>query len=452
MHGFAPLSNAAGSAIRGIFAGKDNNGNVTLFAGDTTKLYKYNSANNNLVDSSASGGYSIAATDRWRFVQFGNKVLAAATTGTNLQKYELGTDSAFSNLSGTPPKAEFIATVRDQVWLGNVDDGSGAVPFRVQWSGLNDETSWTVGTDQSDYQDIVDAGNVQGLVGGEYAVILMERAIAVANYVGSPLIYQIDRVETARGCKYKGSVANIGRLVFYISDDGFYSFDGRQSQPIGAEKVNRWFMDDHDSSHAAKMSAAVDPVNNVVCWSYVSNDSTDGEPDRIIIYNYQLGRWSIANVQAQLITPFFTSGLTMEALDNVTSNMDALSGLMDSLYKGGAFLFGGAYDDKIYSFGGSTLAATIETAELSVTPNRHTVITRTVPAFEIGSSGSVTMSVGYRDRQDDAVLYTTAEPLTDEGFCQHRAQARFHRFRMQLTGNWEKAFGVDIEGRPLGRR
>ena len=40
----------------------------------------------------------------------------------------------------------------------------------------------------------------------------MERAIAVAYYVGSPLIYEINRVETQRGCPFPNSVANVGEM------------------------------------------------------------------------------------------------------------------------------------------------------------------------------------------------------------------------------------------------
>ena len=36
-----PYSNAASNTIRGIYAAKDNDGNVSLFAGDQGKLYKF---------------------------------------------------------------------------------------------------------------------------------------------------------------------------------------------------------------------------------------------------------------------------------------------------------------------------------------------------------------------------------------------------------------------------
>lgn len=451
---FVSFSNAATDRIRGMFAAKDTSANVSLFAGDAGKLYKFNQSTSNLDDVSKSGtpAYDLAGAERWRFVQFGSTVIAAGGVGEELQKFALGTDTAFGNLSGTPPKADFIAVVRDQVWTANIDEGSGRVPFRVRWSGINDETSWTTGTDQSDFQDVFggDAGAITGLTGGEQATILMERGIAVAYYVGAPLIYQINMVETSRGCSFPNSVARVGGLTFYLAQDGFFAFDGKQSQPIGAEKVNEFFLKDFDDAHTDKMSCAVDPSNQLVAWSYVSANAPDDTPDKILVYNYAIQRWSLLEVRAELIAPLFTPAYTLEDLDNLAADLDSLPAPLDSaLYKGGTFFFGGSVDKKIHSFTGSTLAGTIETAEYPINVGRHSLVTRTVPYFR---DGSVTMQVGARDRQDDDVSFDTAASLTDEGFCQHRSQGRFHRVRMNISGTWDFAQGVEIEGQALGRR
>mgnify|MGYP000621320430 FL=1 len=124
---FISFSNAASGTIRGIYAAKDNSGNVKLFAGDDAKLYSFNASTNNLDDVSKAGtpAYDLSGAEKWRFVQFGEYVIAAGGTGEELQKWQLGTDTAFSDLGGTPPKADFIAVVRDFVWTGNIDEGSG---------------------------------------------------------------------------------------------------------------------------------------------------------------------------------------------------------------------------------------------------------------------------------------------------------------------------------------
>ena len=446
------FSNAADSRIRGIISVKDTSANVSLFAGDAGKLYKFNQGTNDLDDVSKSGtpAYDLTGAERWRFVQFGTNVIAAGGIGEELQKFNVGTDSSFSDLSGTPPKAEYIAVVRDQVWTANIDEGSGRVPNKVRWSGLNDETSWTIGTDQADSQIIPDAGDITGLCGGERAVILMERAIAVATYVGSPLIYQIDRVETQRGCPFPNSVTQVGGNVFYLARDGFYRFSGNQSVAIGAEKVDKFFFKDFNEAQVEKMSASVDPETQIVAWSYVSNNSVDDTPDRILVYNYAIDRWSLLEMEAELLAPLFTPSYTLEALDNLSSSIDTLPAPLDSsLYKGGQYFFGGSDGDKLISFNGTVLTGTIETSEFGLSQNRHTLVTRSVPYFK---GGSVTMQVGSRDRQDDTTVFDTASNLTDEGFCEHRVQGRFHRARMNISGDWSFAQGIDLEGRPIGRR
>lgn len=444
------VSNAGDAPLKGIFASKDNAGNVKLFAGNASKLYEFTASNSNLTSVGKVGGYSLTDGEYWNFIQYGTSVIACGGDGETLQEFTLGSDTAFADLSNAP-KAKFIAVVRDQVWVANADDGSGVVPYRAIWSGVNDATSWTSGTDQSDFQDIPDAGAITGLVGGEYAIILMEKAICRATYMGTPLIYQIDKMETTRGCAFSGSVGNIGRLVFYLSEDGFYTFDGSMSSPIGAEKINKYFFNDFNQNYAHKMTCAVDPTNQVVAWSYISNSNSSATtPDKLLMYNYSIQRWSIAEVDADLISPLYTSGYTTEGLDNLGANLDSLTTQLDSpLYKGSTFLFGGSLANKIYSFTGSPLTGIIETSEFSVTKGKHSIINRIVPYYK---NGTITTQIGVRDTQAETVTYSTTGSLSDDGFIPHRSQGKFHRIRMNISGNWDYAQGVDIEGQPLGKR
>jgi hypothetical protein len=450
MNSFVEYSNAADGTIRGIFAAKDSSNNTKLFAGDDAKLYLHNTSTNNLDDIKKVGGYDLTGGERWRSIQFGDYVIAAGGIGEELQYFELGTSSAFADLAGSPPKADFIAAVRDFVWVANVDSGTGRIPYRCQWSGFNDVDGWTVGTGQSDFQDLPDSGEITGLVGGEYATILTERAIFRATYTGPPLIWQFDKVVSERGCNFKNSVCNAGNLVFFLSSDGFYAFDGQRISPIGSERVNEFFLQDFDSNYADRMSASVDPLNEVAMWSYTSTQSPSGQPDKIIIYNYTLNKWSLAEVDADLLSPMFSAGYTVDALDNLSATVDGLSIQLDSrFYKGGQYFFGGAYGNKIYTFTGAPLAATIETAEAPISTGKHSIVTRVYPYYE---DGSVTLAVGTRDKQSDTPTFTSAVAPNDGDFSPFRAQGRYHRARMSLSGAWSKALGIDVEARDIGRR
>lgn len=450
LNSFVEYSESADSAILGVFAAKSDAGGISLFAGDAGKLYQFNQTGSVLDDVSKAGGYDLAGAERWRFVQFGDTVIVAGGVNEELQKLQLGTDSAFSNLAGSPPKADFLAVVRDFVWTANIDVAGTRKPYRCYWSGFNDSTSWTSGTDQSDFQDIPDAGAITGLVGGEYATILMERAIVRATYSGLPLVWQFDKVETARGCKVPGSVCNIGHTVFYLSDDGFYAFDGQSSKSIGAEKVNRFFLGDANSSKFDKMTATVDPRTQIAVWSYVSVNSLDETPDRLLIYNYALNRWSIANVSAELIAPFFTPSYTLEDLDQISTSIDTMTTSFDSsLWRGGQFLFGGASGSKLFSFTGAPLDATIETGETGLSMGNQTIVTRAYPYHR---GGAVTLEIGTRGLHSEDVTFTSAVAPNDDGFAPFRAQGRYHRARFNISGDWDFAQGIDVEARKVGRR
>ena len=450
------LSGAATNKILGMFAGKDDSGNAALYAGDSGKLYKMNAADSSLTDLSKVGGYSTAGDDRWRFVQFGETLLAT-NYDDDIQTGTVASGSAFADLSGTPPKAKFIAVVRDQVMLGYTNDTTdGEKPYRLWWSGINDQTSWTPGTDLSDYQDVADAGDCTGLIGGEYAIALFDRAIVRLSFVGAPLIYQVDRLTNQRGCSVPGSVASVGSaMVFFLSDDGFYMLRGTDLVPIGAEKINRWFLDRFKVADRDNMVSAVDPVNQNVIWAYPNTSSASGENNEILVYNYNLNRWSYIETDCTALAQLFTSGYTLEQLDNISSSVDALPASMDSaIYKGGSFFFAGAKDKKVHSFTGDCLDATIETGEFSVAPGRRALVNNVIPYMtsKSGQSPTVSIAVGARQRQIDVPTFTSASSINADGYCPVRSLGAFHRVRMSITGEWQIAQGIDVDAKQVGLR
>ena len=60
INSFQAVSNAGDAILKGIFASKDNAGNVKLFAGNASKLYEFNASNSNLTSVGKGGGYSLS--------------------------------------------------------------------------------------------------------------------------------------------------------------------------------------------------------------------------------------------------------------------------------------------------------------------------------------------------------------------------------------------------------
>ena len=450
------FSNAADSRIRGIFAAKDSSGNPKIFASDVNKLYEFTKTSNNLTNISKSGNYtSLDDDDVWKFIDYSKFIIASSGNNNILQVYQNGTSSLFADISGAPA-AKHMAVVRDFVFTGNVKYGGTTYPNRLYWSALASHTGWTIGTDQSDIQDIFDMGDVTGVVGGEYATILCEKGIVRGSYVGTPLIFQFDKVQTGFGCNYPNSVANVGSTVFYLSDDGFYKFDGQTSTPIGAEKVNRFFFDDFTIRNKGRMSTAVDPTEQIVVWSYTSGSSNDDTPDRLLIYNYAIDQWSYAELDCQMISSFMTINYTLEELDFISSNLDALPASLDSsIYIGGQFIFGGAKDNKIHTFSGDNKTALIETSDLDTGQGNSSVITNVIPYLEIvgGTTPNVTAQISSRSRQVDSDSFGTASSLNADGYCNIRSnQGRYHKIRLNVSGTWKYISGIEVEAKTTGRR
>lgn len=457
MQNISSISSAADGSIVGLFAAADDDSNVALYAADRTKIYQFDTTDGSLNNVSKSGDYSTALADRPRFVQYGETVVCT-NFADPIQKITAAAGGLFSDLSADAPKAKYISVVRDFVMTGFTNTtADGNKPYRVQWSDINDATNWAISsTTQADYQDIQDMGDVTGLVGGEYATILMEKGIVRGSYIGAPLIFQFDKVETVRGCKVAGSVCNVGHSVFYLADDGFYMFDGEKSNPIGAEKVNRFFLEDWNGSHAGNMSASADPLRQIIVWSYASTAATNGNPDKLIIYNYALGKWSTASIAVDVVAPVYTAGYTLEGLDAAFGNIDVLPASLDGpVYRGGEFLFAASKDNKIQTFTGSVLDGTIETGEFEVKAGFHSTVNNIVPYVtlrESAQTGGVSAQVASRNRQIDNYTYGPVSQLNSDNFCPVRSNGRYHRVRLNMTGQWKKVQGIDVDAGTMGRR
>tara|TARA_R100001510_G_C7656556_1_gene216708 strand:- start:2165 stop:3622 length:1458 start_codon:yes stop_codon:yes gene_type:complete len=446
------LSSATSSPLRGLFPTKQADGTVNLFAGSGTQLLKYNNSDTSLSNVSKAGDYSVNATSQWQFIQFGDDVLATEIA-TPIQKFTLGSSSNFADVTSAP-SAKFMKVVKDFVVTAHVNYGSVLYPRRVRWSQINDASSWTIGSNQADIQDLADSGFITGLVGGEEGVVLTEKGIFRMQYVGSPLIFTFQKISNV-GCTFPHSVSSLSSdKVFYANQDGFFLFNGKDVLPIGSEKVDIFFSDDLNSNFTNRISCSIDPVNQIVCWSYPSTQSTSGVPDKILIYNYAIARWSLVEISHDFIGEIATPPQTLESLDNLNSSIDALGISLDSpAFAGGLFLFGASKDNKIQSFSGDNLSAVLETTEFEPVKQKRSLIKTVTPIVDRGSSEPIiTVQVGSRSRQSDNVVFTSASSLTSDNFCNTRSNGRYHRIRVNASGTWKFAFGVDIEASSLGKR
>ena len=415
----------------------------------TSTTFTYAQSGGNISSTSDTGtvtfAYVTPTNQRWRFTQFGN-VLIAANGGNRLQGYNLNSSSTFQDLAADAPQSRYVTVVRDFVVSAYVNS-STVYPYRVQWSALGDESNWAnSATTQADFQDIPDGGSIVGITGGEYCLVFMDRSIHRMSYVGSPLVFQFDNISRNLGCYEANSIVQYGGTSFFLADDGFYACDGQQVIPIGNEKVNRYFYSDVDEGILSLMSAAVDPFRKLVIWAYASKSSAT--VDKLLIYNYQTGRWTSGTTNASRVASSSTPSFDLEGMD-VFGNLEQIqSSFDDRVWLGGKMQFAGVKNTKIVTFSGNGNTAYIETGDIEM-PGTTSAIVLAKPIVD-GGSGSV--SLFSRRLLNEQVVFGSQTAADAENRVSLRGIGRYHRLQLTPTGQWTNAVGLDVDMNPLGTR
>lgn len=436
------LSSAASENLTSLYAAKAPDSNTVLFAAGASKIYTVGGTG---TLTQVNSGLTTGSNDRVRFTQFGKNVIIC-NNADKLKSWVLGTSSTFADVAANAPIAKYITVVRDFVVVANTYESSVQQQYRVRWSAINDETDWTENVNtQSDYQDIPDGGQIMGIRGGEFGLVLLERSIHRMTYVGTPFIFQFDNISRGKGCMVAGSIAQYQGITFFLSDDGFYMCDGQQVIPIGAEKVDRFFLTDASETDYKTMSAAIDPVRKLVIWNYKSVDANR----KLMIYNFQTKKWTYGDAGTDYLGEASSGALTLEELDSVSASIDAMTTSLDSLlYIGGKYFLGGTYGTRVYSYTGSSLTGSIATGDIDVGAN--SVVTLARPIVD---NGSGSLSIASRTLLNQSVTYGTSTAADSENRVSLRSAGRYHRLKLTPTGAaWKTAVAVDVDITPQGVR
>ena len=429
---------AAGSAGSGDFVAETNN--------DTTAENLKVQINANSKFSATRSGAVVTVTQAVAGIKGQTTVTLTDAGSAGFTKTNFVTGVSYDI------RAKAIAVVKDFVMLGNIYDGDGVTPNRIHWSGINDPTSWlTVGSAaaaavQSDRQDLPTGGEVMaitGAIGGLDGVVLSRNSIFGLSYIGPPVVFQISELERDRGPMARNSVVNVGPFVFYLGESGFWAFNGKSSTAIGDQKVDRFFLNDLDQNYIHRVYGAADPVSRLVYWAYPGSGHSSGRPNKVIIYNWAVDRWSTAEVTQEYMFRNLSVTRTLEDLDDF-GNMDNIGvSLDDESWIGGLTSLNGFNADyKLCRFTGANLEATLETQELGGTGR---IYVNGVRPYVDG--GTVTVALKHRVAPGDSVTATSANAIDSDGQAHFTVSTRFVRAQVNVAagGTWTHAQGVDAE-------
>lgn len=440
--GYGPLkqlvsaSSAMGAEFRGGFSAISTGGDSSLLIGTDDGLLLYNSGAWTTLES------AMGVTVHWRFTQFGNYILGVNAVTTKVVDLTAFTSA---DLTGAPA-AIAVTVVGDYVVMAQ-DVGE---LLNIYTSGFNDHTDWNpAGTGGATIQPMLTGGEVMGLAGGEYGVILQRQRIVRMTRTGDATApFQYDEITPNVGCASKASVVQVGRTVFFLSDRGFMALeDGQSIKPLGSEKVDRTFQASIDRDDYERMFAAVDPENKLVLWCI------PGSPGALWIYNFELDRWSFGEMAITGIFSGYTSSIGLEALAVLYPDLDAMSiSLDDARFAGGTPRLFGVAAEELCTFTGGTLAAVLEYSFQEFTPGRVARLRAIRPVGDVVEGQSFT--VDCRARLGDAANVTTASAIRDSGIMPVRCSGRYMkpRWSMDQDADWSFVQSAEFEVEAGGER
>lgn len=423
---FQAITQAGGVAYKGGGAFIASDGSSTLLVHTASQLNKYDTALGWVgVTPFTCNGFA-------HFAQYGDNVIVS--NGGQLVNYGLLTGVGLA--IPTAPNAIDVAQARDFVMCITTDNA-------LQWCQFNNSQVWTTGVNQADKQPSL-WGQLKRIVGGEYIIAITDRAVVRGTYVGVEggldIIWQFDEISAEVGCMATGSVCNVGRLIFFLSERGFMMCDGQTVEPIADEKFNRWFFATYSRADIANMWGAIDPRNSVAMWAM------PGAPGTIIAYNWVLKRATTITVDVQCMFTGYTTGYSLDALDALYGNLDAIPLSLDdpSFLGGNPILLIGDSGFYVGSLTGDNLEATFRLKDVEPTPGRRSRIRNLRPVTD---ATNVEATVSAKMRAGDGEAVVTAASMRTNGKMPIRANGRFNDIEVSVPAgeDWSWIQGLEVE-------
>ena len=309
-------SSAYAAAPRGMLAWEDSTANRWIAAGTYNKLYATTSGGvtyditpagltAGLETATELTGYGVGffgsdfygqttpsygtfeEVTSWSLDTWGQYLVACSNDDGKLYEWQLGTTTPAAVISNAPTDCLGLVVTEDRFLMAL---GAGGDVRKVQWCDFEDNTLWTpASTNQAGDITLQTSGRIMsGIRTQGQTLILTDQDAHRAVYIGPPYIYQFERVGDACGLIARKAIASTPAGVFWMSQNGFFMYNGSSVQPIPCE-VHDAVFSNLKSTQVSKCWAVSNGQNNEVWFFYPS--ATSDEIDRYVAYDYREGHW-----------------------------------------------------------------------------------------------------------------------------------------------------------------
>src|SRR5210317_1993843 len=270
------------------------------------------------IDTWSSGAWGEAASASdvslepglWSLSNFGQVLVATIANGKTFT-WNAGdaarlTTRASTSTSGFSTSANPTATrvslvsptTRHLIHLGTetvIGDTSRQDDMFIRFSNqedINDYTPTAINTAGS--QRLQDGTKIIGSLKAKEAILVWtDNALYTMKFIGAPFTFGFEQVGTNCGLIGKNSAVEIDGVAYWMSNNGFFAFDGTvKSLPCTVED---YVYDQADTTKGQQVYAGLNNQFTEVTWYYTSQGSDYN--DQYVVFNYgeplQGGVWYI---------------------------------------------------------------------------------------------------------------------------------------------------------------
>jgi hypothetical protein len=326
-----------------------------------------------------TGASILSRLRTWSTDQWGTEIMAVPSDGPLfLYSPQNGITSRPVVISAAPSVNRIVRVASEarHVILYGTHDVTGTYdPLLIRWCSQEDYDDWTptlVNT-SGDFRLNSEGSEITGVLKmRDQMLIFTDYDMYLQSYIGANDVFGFSRAARNCGLIAQNGAIEYGGAAYWMSNNGqFYKYDGRL-QPLSCT-VLRYVYDNLSTTHRAKIYAGSNSQFDEVIWFYCSEDSTDGENDRYVIYNTLQNHWTVGSMRRTtwkdrstydniLATGVSGAGMFYQET-GFSADTSALDSFVESSYfdmqDGDAIMFCDKYIPDIRSTSGGPIAETI---------------------------------------------------------------------------------------------
>lgn len=283
--------------VLGLFSATTMRGTPVYVIAHRLKLRTANS--NSFLSNTFAATTSVAsnAGNNWSFAQFGLLTIAARRDAPLMSS----SAGAFSDIAGSP-QAAIVCAGENFVLAFNTRNAAGTAGDGDRWhcSAFQDASSWapSLSTQATTGRLVSSGGEITAAMPiGIQVVAYKAHSAFLGTYVGTPAVWQWERIPGLLGCVGSRALCDIGGAHFVVGPDGFWLYDGSRAQPLGVDRVSRWFLRSLNRTQLSRTVCHYDRATSTVQVWFDGAPTLAGEAGlsmdlgECLTYNVQTGAW-----------------------------------------------------------------------------------------------------------------------------------------------------------------